>query len=178
MGARPKCFLRRPARWLSLGIVKPHFARPVKRKITLLLAAALIVFGGAYAFQPDRSVDYASFQPRFLTAVRSGGLETVEIMSCSRDQVPLPLAILWHPRRWHSDSGIHAVTGFPDSAERYKLAADGSPPCDCFVRYLDGRATVIAIRARTAQESVARTLRSTLAHEFPGLAITLTTNDP
>jgi hypothetical protein len=149
----------------------------VKRKILLLLAVTVIVFGLAYAFQPDRSIDYTSFQSRFSTAVHSSGFQTVESASCSGDQVPLPLSIRWHPRRWHSDSRVCLVIGFPDSAERYKIAVDGSPTFDCFVRYLDGRATLIAIRANSAQETIARTLRSALAREFPGLTITLTTND-
>jgi hypothetical protein len=149
----------------------------VKRKILLLLAATVIVLGVAYTIQPDRSIDYTYFQARFSTTVRSSGFQTVESASCSGDQVPLPLSIRWHPRRWHSDSRGHVVSGFPDSAERYKLAVDGSPTFDCFVRYLDGRATLIAIRAHTAQEPIARTLLSKLVREFPGLTITLTTND-
>jgi hypothetical protein len=149
----------------------------VKRKVTILLVAVVILLGVAFVLTPDRSVDHVSFQPRFTSVVGSGGFQTVELASCSSDQVPLPVGIRWHPRRWRSESGVHAVIGFPDGAEHYKLVADGSPPFDCFVRYLDGRATLIAIRARSAQESAARTLRSTLAREFPGLTITLTTND-
>lgn len=150
---------------------------PMKRGLTLLLAAALIVLGVAFVFQPDSSVDYASFQPRFLTAVRSRGFVAAEMAMCRGDQVPLPLAIRWHPRRWHTDSGIHVVTGFPNCAEHYQVALGGSASCDCFVRYLDGRATFISIRAQTAQQAAARTLRAALADEFPGLSISLITHD-
>jgi len=149
----------------------------VKRKVSILLAAAVILLGVALVFTPDRSVDYASFQPRFLTAVHNGGFQTVAVASCSSDQVPLPVGIRWHPRRWHSEPSIQTTIGFPDSAEHYTLVAAGAPPFDCFVRYLDGRATIIAIRAHAAQGVVARALRSTLAREFPGLTITLSTND-
>ena len=149
----------------------------MKRKILLFLAATFILLGVAYTIQSDRTIDYADFQPRFSTTVRSSGFQTVESASCSGDQVPLPLSIRCHPRRWHSDSHGQVVNGFPDSAELYKLAVDGSPTFDCFVRYVDGRASVIAIRAHTSQEPIARTLLSKLVREFPGLTITLTTND-
>ena len=154
-----------------------YFTPLVKLKFAIILGGAVCVFGVAYALLPDRSVDYTFFQTRFSTAISSGGFKMVESASIRGDYVPLPLSIRWHPRRWHSSSAIRIASGFPDSAEHYKLFVDGSPSFDCFVRYLDGRAALIDIRANFAQEHFARTLRSTLAHEFPELRITLTTND-
>ena len=135
------------------------------------------MFCVVYTFQPVQSVAYASFEPRFAAAIRSAGFQTLELASCSGEQVPLPLSIRLRQRHSNTDSGIHMTIGFPNSAEHYKLTAGGSAPFDCFVRYHDSRATVIAIRARPAQASEARSLHSTLAREFPGLTITLTTND-
>jgi hypothetical protein len=154
----------------------------VKRKSLLLVAAAVVVIGTvffctAYAFRPFETIDYASFEPRFATTIRSAGFQTLEERSCSGEQVPLPLNIRLRQHHSDSNSGIHVATGFPNSAVHYKLTAGGSAPFDCFVRYLDSRATVIAVHARPAQASEARTLRATLVREFPGLTITLSTND-
>ena len=161
----------------ELGVVRRHLTRPVKRKISLLLAVAVIAVAAAYFFQPDRSIDYASFQPRLEAAFRSGGFTTVELASCSGERVPFPWSLRPPPRRSHSLSGIHVAIGFPDSAYHYKLVSGGSPPFDCFVRYSDSRAAFIAIRAHAAQAGAARALRATLAQEFPRFTITLATND-
>ncbi len=66
---------------------------------------------------------------------------------------------------------VYVATGFPNSADLYKLIMNGSLPIDCFVRYVDGRAAVILIRSQATEEPVARILQSTLAREFPGLTI-------
>jgi hypothetical protein len=153
----------------------------VKIKVSLFVAVAVIVQAAAYFFvvyfhRPFKTVDWASFEPRFLTAIDSTGFHTLEYGSCTREQVPLPLNIQWQqPPQGHSR--IHLTFGFPDSAMHYKLAVGGSAPFDCFVRYVDSRATVIAVHARSAQASQAQTLVSTLVREFPGLTITLTIDD-
>ena len=161
----------------ELGVVRRHLTRPVKRKISILFAAAVLALLAAYFFQPDRSIDYASFHPRLETAFRSGGFTPVELASCSGERVPFPWSLRPPPRHSRNDSGIHVAIGFPDSAEHYKLASGGSQPLDCFIRYCGGRAAFIAIHAGAAQAGSARALRATLAQEFPGFTITLTTND-
>ena len=149
----------------------------MKRKISIFFLAVLAVFGVAYDFQPDRSIDYATFQPRFSAALGDAGFQAVEVASCSGDRVPLPLSIRWHPRYWRGDPPPLTVSGFPDSAEHYKLLIGGSQPVDCFVRYVGGRATVIAIHSSSREHAAARALHSALAREFPGFTIVLTTNE-
>jgi len=149
----------------------------VKRTVIILLAVSILGLAAAYFFQPDTSIDYASFQSRFATAFRRADFHAVEVASCSGDQIPFPWTLRPQRRASTRDSHIDFAVGFPDSAEHYKLVIDDSPPLDCFVRYFDSRAAFIAIRARSSQASVARALRSALAQEFPGFTITLTTND-
>jgi hypothetical protein len=67
------------------------------------------------------------------------------------------------------------VVDFSDGAEYYTVTRDGSSMFDCFIRYLDGRACLIDIRASGTQRLAASDLRSTLAQQFPGLPIKLTT---
>ena len=154
-----------------------HFTHPVKRKTFLFVASALSVFCVVYAFQPVQSVAYAAFEPRFDATIRTAGFRKLELASCSGELVSLPLRIRLRHLSLNTFSGIHAAINFPDSAEHYTLVTEGSPSFDCYVRYLDSRATLIAIRASTAQESIARALRSALEREFPGVTISLTTND-
>ena len=151
----------------------------MKRKAVILVAAAVIVLGavlggGVYAFRPFATVDYASFEPRFADAVRSTGLQIRELATVGGEQAPVPWNIRWRLRSSDTNSGVCFAIGFPDCAEHFQLAASNGASFDCWVRYLDSRATIIAIRARPAQAAEARTLRSTLAREFPGLTITLT----
>ena len=152
----------------------------MKRKLSILVVATVIALVAVYLFQPDRtdrSIDYASFQPRLEAAFLSGGFTTVELASCSGERVPLPWSFRPPPRRSHSPSGVRVAIGFPDSAYHYTLVSGASPPFHCFVRYFDGRAGLIAIRARASEATVAQALRATLTQEFPGFTITLATND-
>ena len=147
----------------------------MKRKVFILLAATVIALALAFILQRDPSVEFGAFQSQLRDTLRRSGYTTMTEASCSPQQVPLPLAIRWHPRRWHHEGSFQAVIGFPNGAEYYTVTQDGSSMLDCFVRYLDGRASYIDIRARAAQLSTATALRSTLAHQFPGLPIKLTT---
>jgi hypothetical protein len=149
----------------------------VKRTVLILFIVSLLGLAAAYFFQPDTSIDYSTFEPRFSAAFRSADFHAVERASCSGEQVPFPLTLRPHRRPSTGDPRIHLGIGFPDSADHYKLATDSLPPLDCFVRYFDGRAAFIAIRAHSSQASVARALQSALAREFPGFTITLNTND-
>ena len=159
----------------SLLLFRRHFARPVKRKIFILLAAAVIALALVFTLQRDPSVEFGTFQPQLRDTFRRSGYTTVTEASCSPQRVPLPLAIQWHPRRWHHESSVQMAIGFPNGAEYYTVTQDGSAMLDCFVRYLDGRASFIDIRASGAQHLAATALRSTLAQQFPGLPIKLTT---
>jgi len=153
----------------------------MKWKVLLFVAVAVIVQAAAYFWvvylhRPFETIDWVSFEPRFRTAIDSSGFHTLEIGMCSSEQVPLPLNIQWQQQP-QDHSRIHFAFGFPNSAMHYKFAAGNAAPFDCFVRYVDGRATVIAVHARSAQASQARTLVSTLVREFAGLTITLTIDD-
>ena len=146
----------------------------MKRKPFIVVAAVAIALVLAFILRRDPSVESGAFQSQLRDTFRRGGYTTVAEASCSPQQVPLPLSTQWHPRRWHREGSIHMAIGFPNGAEYYTVTQDGSSLLDCFIRYLDGRASYIDIRARAAQKSAAVALRSTLAHQFPGLPIKLT----
>ena len=147
----------------------------MKRKVFILLAAAVIVLALAFTLKRDPSVEFGTFQQQLRDTFQRSGYTTLAHVSCSPQGVPLPLAIQWHPRRWHQEGSVQMVIGFPNGAEYYTVTLDGSSMLDCFVRYLDGRASFIDIRASGAQHLAATALRSTLAQQFPGLPIKLTT---
>jgi hypothetical protein len=105
--------------------------------------------------------------------VRSGFI-TVQEKSCGAEQVPLPLSVRWHPRRWFVEAPARAMTGFPNSAELYTVSLNGQS-ADCLVRYVEGRASVIDVRSRFTNQSAASILSSNLTKEFPTLPIRMQT---
>jgi hypothetical protein len=150
-----------------------YSGHPVK-KIFILLAAAVVALVMAFIFQPDPSVRFDAFGPRLREAFRHVGYRTLAGSSCGPERVPLPFWIEWHPRRWHWATPSHFAIGFPNSAVYFTVTRDGSSRLQCLVRYLDARAVFIDIRAPAAQQPAAAALRSTLAGEFPGLPIRMT----
>jgi hypothetical protein len=149
--------------------------QPVKRKLSSLMAAVVILTGAAFVCMPDGSVRWNDFETRFRASVNAAGFKVLAESSCSVDEVPLPRRIEWHPRHWSWDSGIHLATGFPNGAVHYELSVGGSSETlDCRVRYVDGRAVFVVIRAGAAQEPAARALRAVMEREFPWLSIEVT----
>ena len=62
--------------------------------------------------------------------------------------------------------------GLPNAdLQRFGLVRDRTSRVDCFVRYLDGRAQVVEIRAVRAESMAATDLRAALLQEFPALPI-------
>lgn len=152
-------------------------AGQMKHITVIILAIATVALVVVFVLQPDATVDYASFQGRFQNALTKCDGSMASATSCRGEEVPLPLSVTWHPRRWHklatSTSNVAIGFGFPNSASRVQVAVDGSGPFDCFIRYLDGRAACISVRAHAAQMPQARTLRFALEGEFPGLPVML-----
>lgn len=142
----------------------------VKRTLLILVIGALTTLG-AVIFRRDPAVERASFQPRLRDALKSNGFTTIAEATCGADQVSLPLLVEWHPRHWGTKRSTQTGIGFPDAAERYTIAQHGGSALDCFVRYVDDRASIIQIRASRGEEVVAGNLRSSLVREFPGLPI-------
>jgi hypothetical protein len=126
----------------------------------------------ALYFQPPiASVDWASFEPRYRSAVRSTGVNFLEERSCGSD-VEIPIDIrLRLPSQ--PEPRIHLEIGFPDGGVRYVVTRDGISRIDCSARYQGGRAVYIEIRFPRQQSAVADALRDALAKEFPGLPIRL-----
>jgi hypothetical protein len=148
----------------------------VKTKVILLLIAAAAACALIYSWEPDPSVDGGYFQERFRAALLSGGLSTNGAEECNPQEAQAPLAIQWHPRRWYPHTPETDVVGGNDGVEHYTVMDRSSKSVDCFVRYIDGRASFIVIRAAPAAGSVANSLRAALAREFPDLPIELQTS--
>jgi hypothetical protein len=66
----------------------------------------------------------------------------------------------------------HFVSRFPDGAERHVVTDNGTAEIQCFVRYLDGRASYIDLRCDRSQEPVARSVRASLSEQLPRLPFT------
>lgn len=145
----------------------------MKRKVFILLAVTVIALAAAFVCQRDGSVELGTFQAQFRESLQQRGFTIVAQASGSRDQVPLPLTIQWHPRRWHIEPAVQATIGFPDSSEHFTVSRDGTSTIECFVRYLDSRAQLIDIRAAHSQALAASDVRSTLHERFPALPIKL-----
>ncbi|HET6407984.1 MAG TPA: hypothetical protein VFG14_08895, partial [Chthoniobacteraceae bacterium] len=62
----------------------------------------------------------------------------------------------------------------PNSADRYMVSLNGRS-VDCYVRYVEGRASVIDVRSDSANQGVAAILHSKLTEEFPRLPIRMQT---
>jgi hypothetical protein len=140
-------------------------------KIILLLMAAAAACALIYSWEPDPSVDGDSFLKRFRATLYRSGFSTNGAEECNPQEAQAPLGIQWHPRRWYPHTPETDVVGGNDGVEHYTVMDRNSQSVDCFVRYIDGRASFILIRAAPAAASVASSLRATLAREFPDLPI-------
>lgn len=136
----------------------------------MVIALALV-----YILRPDPSVEFRAFQSRLRDTFHRAGYTIMSEGSCSVQEVPLPLTIEWHPRRWQHRDPALVLIGIPPGADCYTVRRDSSSVLNCFVRYLDGRACYIDIRAGAADLSDVASLRSSLVSEFPGLPIEVTT---
>ena len=157
--------------------VSRQIAPALKRKPFIAIATVAVATATAVitlAIQPDPSIEWPSFQARLRQMFVRSGFITVQEKSCGADQVPLPLSVRWHPRRWFVEAPALAITGFPNSAELYTVSLNGQS-ADCFVRYVDGRASVIDVRGDSANQDAAVILHSNVAQEFPKLPIRMQT---
>jgi len=130
--------------------------------------------GIAFVLQRDPSIDWSSFQTRLRQTLTREGFITLEETSCDMDQVTLPLSMRWDPRGWFGITSGNVVTGFPNSADRFMVSLNGRS-VDCYVRYVEGRASVIDVRSDSANQGVAAILHSKLTEGFPRLPIRMQT---
>lgn len=126
----------------------------------------------AVLFQPDPTVGWASFQTSLDDAFDRLQFKVLERSSCDPNLVAVPYSVRWHPRHWHFSDSVREITGLPDGAERYIAARSQGSPIECSVRYVDGRASAVNIRA--SSEVDADNLRLELTTRFPGLCIRIT----
>ncbi|MDB6151527.1 MAG: hypothetical protein JWQ44_2975 [Chthoniobacter sp.] len=148
----------------------------MKRKLFISAGVAVLILGMLVLLNRDPTVEWSSFTPRLSETFQRTGFTTLALSSCSPDQVAVPFTVRWHPRRWRSEHTLF-VTGFPNAAEHYTVAGKGSSQIECFVRYLDGRASAIDIRSHLRDAPVADILSAALRTQFPRLSIHLQTND-
>jgi hypothetical protein len=142
----------------------------------MLAAIAVLVVGMLVLLNRDATVEWSSFTPQLSETFQRSGFTTLALSSCSPDKVAVPFTVRWHPRRWRSEPALSAA-GFPNSAEHYTVVGQGSSEIDCFVRYLNGRASAIDIRSSLRDAPVADVLSAALAAQFPRLSIHLQTHD-
>jgi hypothetical protein len=145
----------------------------MKTKIFLILVAAVIARALVISWEPDPSVDGNYFQTRLRATLHRNAFSTNGPEWCNPQEAQAPLAIQWHPRRWYPHTSSTDVTGYLDGVDHYTVGDRTSKSVDCFIRYLDGRASFILIRAEPSALPLANSLRSALFREFPGLPIEL-----
>jgi hypothetical protein len=145
----------------------------MKTKIFLLLIAAALARALVMSWEPDPSVEANFFLKRFRSTLHRSALLTDGVEECDPQEAQAPLEILWHPRRWYPHTSETDVVGYHDGVEHFVVKDRASASVDCFIRYLDGRASFVVIRAKPGAAPLANTLRSALAGEFPGLPIEL-----
>lgn len=144
----------------------------LKRAIPILFGAVGISLALIVVLQSDPAVQSDVFQARLSGTFLRNGFTAVSAKTVNSDHVALPHSVRWHPRHWYRK--ISVMTGFPDRAEHYTVTRDGSAMIDCFVRYIDDRASFIEIKTTTPQRLVAMDMQSALDQQFPGLPIKLT----
>src|SRR3954462_7031965 len=112
-------------------------------KSLVKFGVAVIVLVLGFVAKPDSSVEYRAFQSRFQKVLQQPPYQLMAESSCRAEQVTLPLAIQCHPRYWMpklSRPDVAFSVGFPNSAEHYSVRCNDAS-LDCFVRYVEGRAT-------------------------------------
>jgi len=125
------------------------------------------------SWEPDPSVDGNYFQTRFRALLHRNVFSTNGPEECDPQEALAPVEILWHPRRWYPHTSETEVIGYMDGVSHYTVKNRASMSVDCFIRYLDGRASFILIRANPSALPLAESFRSALDHEFPGFPIQL-----
>ena len=145
----------------------------MKRSAFPFLFAAIVAVVAGFSFQHDPSIDASAFEPQFREAARRVGLTVVNETAASVNELPLPLTVQWHPRRWHTNSANRAEVGVADGVDHYGLVREQASRVDCFVRYLDGRVQVIAVHAARGDSLAATDLRMALQQKFPGIPVKL-----
>jgi len=149
----------------------------VKTKIFLLLIAAGLAWALVMSWEPDPSVEANFFLRRFRTTLHRSGLSTNGVEECDPQEAQAPPAIEWHPRRWYPHTAETDVVGYHDGVEKFTVNDRTSESVDCFIRYLDGRACFVVIRAKPSGVPLGKSLHSALAHEFADLPIELRSRD-
>ena len=150
----------------------------MKRSFFPFLLAALIAVGLVFSAQHDMSVGAEKFEQQMRAAAKRQNFLIVNEEAVSQDELPLPLSVRWNPRRWGPRSASEEAAKLPDNIQRYAFVRDRTSRVDCFVRYLDGRAQVVEIRAPRNQERAANEFRSVLTQEFPALPVKLRLQSP
>ena len=145
----------------------------MKTKIFLLLIAAALVRALVMSWEPDPSVEANFFLKRFRATLHRSGLKTNGVEECDPQEAQAPLEIQWHPRRWYPHTSETDVVGFHDGVEHFTVTDRASKSVDCFIRYLDGRASFVVIRAAPGAIPLGKSLHSALVQEFPDLPIEL-----
>ena len=143
----------------------------MKRSALPFFLAAILALVVGFSCQHDPSIEGNSFVSQLRTAVKHGGFSIVTEEAVSKDDVPLPLSIRWHPRRWHTQTSPDFAVSNADGADRFSLVRDRTSRVECFVRYLEGRAQFVLIRANPNESLAAMNLRSALTHAFPDFPI-------
>jgi len=145
----------------------------VKTKIFLLLVAAVAALALVTSWEPDPSVEANFFLQRFRDTLHRSGFSTNGAEEGDPQEAQAPPAIEWHPRRWYPRNSETDVIGFHDGVEHFTVMDRASTSVDCFIRYLDGRASFVVIRAAPGAVPLGKNLHSALVHEFPGFPIEL-----
>ena len=143
-----------------------------RSSLPFLLAAILAILAG-FSFERDPSINADAFVPELRQAVKRAGFTVVTEEMASKADVPLPITVRWHPRRLHAEPEANATAQTTDGADHFGLLRDRTSRVECFVRYLDGRAQFILIRAKSGESLAAANLRTALAKAFPGFPVEL-----
>ena len=133
----------------------------------------MIAIAVGFSFERDPSISADTFVPQLRQAVKRAGFTLVREEAASKESVPLPITVRWHPRRLHSESEPSVTPQTADGADHLGLVRDRTSPVECFVRYLDGRAQFLLIRAKSNDSLAAANLRTALAKAFPDFPIEL-----
>jgi hypothetical protein len=145
----------------------------MKTKIFLLLIAAGLAWALVISWEPDPSVEANFFLKRFRATLHRSALSTNGVEECDPQEAQAPLAIQWHPRRWYPHTAETDVVGYHDGVEYFAVKDRTSASVDCFIRYLDGRASFVVIRAAPGAIPLGKSLHRALVQEFPDLPIEL-----
>jgi hypothetical protein len=145
----------------------------MKRSAYPFLLAAIGAIGLGFYVPEDVSLDRQAFASQFRDTIRQDGFAIVAESDASLEDAPIPLTMKWHPRRWRAALTAPKAAEIPDSATRFTLARAKGTKVECFVRYQDGRAHFIEIRADRREPLEAADLRLALKKQFPQFPVKL-----